>query len=175
MSTLSGQVQLVTPLAESTPITQSSQTPMIPPRRMQSMRDILDLVSTEQARADYLEGQIQHIGSISRPSPEVSFNRLDPQSQDEMYRPQSRGTTPVIENARVGMGQQQMGAVAHNNLQKQVQEHCQKNKTRRKQEWESYRTALEVFRRYKEQQKQQQSQEEQDASYAQLLQCFEWT
>ena len=64
------------------------------------------------------------------------------------------------------MGQQQMGAAACDNLQKQVQEYCQKNKTRRKQEWESHRTILEGLRRHKEQEKQQQSQEEQDASYA---------
>ena len=45
----------------------------------------------------------------------------------------------------------------------------------KKQEWESHRTVLEGLRRCKEQQKQQQSQEEQDASYAQMLQDFEWT
>ena len=73
------------------------------------------------------------------------------------------------------MGQQQMGAATHDSLQKQGQEYCQKNNTRRKQEWESHRTALEALRRQKEQQKQQQSQEEQDASYVQMLQDFEWT
>ena len=73
------------------------------------------------------------------------------------------------------MGQLQMGAVTHDNLQKQVQEYCQKNKTRRKQEWGSHRTVLEGLRRHKEQQKQQQSQREQDAIYAQMLQDFEWT
>ena len=52
------------------------------------------------------------------------------------------------------MGQQQMGAAAHDNLQKQVQEYCQKKKTRKKQEWETHRTALEGFRRHKEQQEQ---------------------
>ena len=61
------------------------------------------------------------------------------------------------------MGQQQMEAATHDNLQRQVQEYCQKNKTRRKQEWESHRTALEGLRRHKGQQKQQQSQEEWDA------------
>ena len=58
---------------------------------------------------------------------------------------------------------------------KQIQEDCQKNKIRRKQEWESHRTDQEGLRRHKEQQKQQQSQEEQDASYAQMLQDFEQT
>ena len=175
MSTLSGQTQLVTPLAKLTPVTQSSQTPMIPPRRMQPVRDILEVVSTEQARADYLERQIQHMGRITSPPPDVSSNGLEPQSQDETYRPQSRGATSVIENARVDMGQHQMGAVAHDSLQKEVQEYCQKNKTRRKQEWESHRTSLEGYGRHKEQQKQQQSQEEQDVSYAQMLQDFEQT
>ena len=54
MSTLPGQTQLVTPFAMSTPVTQSSQAPTIPPRRMQPVRDILQPVSTEQARTDYL-------------------------------------------------------------------------------------------------------------------------
>ena len=124
---------------------------MKPPRRMQPVRDILEPVSTEQTRADYLERQIQHMGSIPRPLPDVSSNRLVPQSKDETYRPQSRGATPVIENARVDMGQHQMGAAAYDNLQKQVQEYCQKNETRRKQQWESHRTALEGLRRNKEQ------------------------
>ena len=69
-------------------------------------------------------------------------------------------------NVRVVMGQQQMKAVTHDNLQRQVQEYCQKNKTRRKQEWKSLRTALEELRRHKEQQIWQQSQEKWDASYA---------
>ena len=34
VSTLEGQIQLVIPMAKSTPITQSSQVPMIPPGRM---------------------------------------------------------------------------------------------------------------------------------------------
>ena len=113
MSTLSGQTQLVTPLAKSTPVTQSSQAPMILPRRMSPVRDILELVSTEQARPDCLERQIQHIGSIPRSPPDVSSNGLVPQSQDGAYRPQSRGMTPVIENTRDERGQQKMGAVTH--------------------------------------------------------------
>ena len=164
MTTLPGQTQLVTPLAKSTSVTQSSQTPIILPRRMHTVGDILKPASTEQARVDYLERQIQHMGSITRPPPDMSFNGLAPQSQDETCRPQSRRPTPVIDNARVVMGQQQMEAATHDNLQRQVQEYCQKNKTRRKQEWESHRTALERLGRHKEQQKQQQSQEEWDAS-----------
>ena len=118
---------------------------------MQPVRDILEPVSNEQAIADYLEKQIQHMGSITRPPLDMSSNGLAPQSQDETYRPQSRRATSVIQNATVDMGQQQMGAATHDNLQKQVQEYCQKNKTRRKQKWESHRTALEGLRRHKEQ------------------------
>ena len=73
------------------------------------------------------------------------------------------------------MKQQQLRAAAHDNLQKQVQEYCQENKTKRKQDWESHRTALEGFRRHKEQQKQQQNQEEQGALYAWMLQDFKCT
>ena len=90
------------------------------------------------------------MGSITRPPPDMSCNELAPQSQDETYRPQSRGATPVIENVRVAMGQQQMNVVTHDTLQRQVQEYCQKNKAKRKQEWESHRTALEEFRRHKD-------------------------
>ena len=79
---------------------------MIPPRRMQPVRYILEPVSTEQVRADYLERQIQHMGSIPRPAPDVSSNGLAPQSRDETCRPQSKGATPVIENVRVDMGQE---------------------------------------------------------------------
>ena len=55
MSILSGQTQLVTPLAKSTPVTQSSQTPIILPGGMHTVRDILEPTFTEQARADYVE------------------------------------------------------------------------------------------------------------------------
>ena len=84
---------------------------------------------------------------------------LAPQSQDETYTSQSRGAKPVIENARVVMDQQQVEAATQDNLQRQVQEYCQKNKARRKQELESHITALEGLRRNMEQQKQQQGQE----------------
>ena len=55
MSTLSGTTQMVTPLAKSTPVTQTSQIPIMIPDRMSPVRDILEPVSNEQARADYLE------------------------------------------------------------------------------------------------------------------------
>ena len=118
---------------------------------MHTVGDTLEPAFTEQARVDYLERQIQHMGSITRQPPDMSSNGLAPQSQDETYRPQSRGATPVIESAGVVMGQQQIKAATRDNLQRQVQEYCQMNKTR-KQEWESHRTALEELRRHKEQQ-----------------------
>ena len=120
MSTLSGQTQLVTPLAKSTLVTQSSQTPARLPGGMHTVKDILESASTEQARADYLERQIQHMGSITSPPPDMSSNKLALQSQGGTYRPQSRGATPIIENVRVAMGQQQMKAVTHDTLQRQV-------------------------------------------------------
>ena len=54
MSTLLGMTQVVTPLAETTPVTQSSQIPMIPDR-IPPVRDILEPTPNEQARADSLE------------------------------------------------------------------------------------------------------------------------
>ena len=54
---------------------------MILPRRMQPMRDILQLVSTEEARADFLERQIQHLDSMHRPPPDVSSNGLEPRAR----------------------------------------------------------------------------------------------
>ena len=66
MSTLSGMTQMVTPLAKSTPVTQSSQVPLIVTDRMPPVRDILEPTSNEQANADYLEKQMRHMSSISR-------------------------------------------------------------------------------------------------------------
>ena len=54
-STLLGTTQIVTPLAKSTPVIQSSQIPVMIPDRMSPVRDILEPASNEQARADYLE------------------------------------------------------------------------------------------------------------------------
>ena len=65
MSTLPGMTQMVTPLAESTPVTQSSQMSTVP-GRIPPVRDILEPTSNEQARADYLEKQMRQMGSISR-------------------------------------------------------------------------------------------------------------
>ena len=56
MSTLPGMTQMVTPLAKSTPITQSSQMPAISDT-LSPISDILEPASNEQARSAYLERQ----------------------------------------------------------------------------------------------------------------------
>ena len=62
MSTLLGTTQMVTPLAKSTPITQSSQMPAISDT-LPPIRDILEPVSNEQSRSAYLERQMGQMGS----------------------------------------------------------------------------------------------------------------
>ena len=87
ISTLLGTTQMVTPLAESTPMTQSSQMPAIP-GRIPPVRDILEPASSEQARADYLEKQMKQMGSISRLPSNMSLledelvQRQDKQSKE---------------------------------------------------------------------------------------------
>ena len=61
MGTLPGMSQMVTPLAKSTPITQSSQMPAISDTS-QPVRDILGPASNEQARSTYLEGKMKTDG-----------------------------------------------------------------------------------------------------------------
>ena len=82
VSTLLGMTQMVTPLAESTPVTQSSQSPMTPDR-MLPIRGILELTSNEQAGADYLERQMRQISSISGlPSDIPSLEDITTKRQD---------------------------------------------------------------------------------------------
>ena len=54
MNTLPGTTQMVTPLAKSTPITQSLQMPVISDA-LPHVRDILEPVSNKEARSTYLE------------------------------------------------------------------------------------------------------------------------
>ena len=80
MSTLSGMTQMVTPLAKSSPVTQSSQIPLIVPDRVPPVRHILEPASNEQAKVDYLERQMRQMSSISRfpsdiPPPELATQR----------------------------------------------------------------------------------------------------
>ena len=154
MSILSGMTQMVTPLAESTPVTQSSQIPMIPDR-MPPVRDILESTSNEQARADYLERQLKHMGSISRLPSNVPPPVLITQRPERW----NREATSEERYSR-NKDQTQTGAVTHDCLQKRVQDYCWENRVRRKQEWKSHRMVLDRMKEYKEQQRQQQSQEE---------------
>ena len=67
MNTLPGTTSMVTPIAKSTPITQASQMSFIP-MVSHHVRDILMPSSSQQARAAYLERQIQGMNSIRIPS-----------------------------------------------------------------------------------------------------------
>ena len=65
MSPLLGTTQIVTPLAKSTPITQSSQMPAISDT-LPPIRVIVEPTSNEQARSTYLERQMRQMGTINR-------------------------------------------------------------------------------------------------------------
>ena len=65
MSTLLGTTQMVTPLVESTLMTQSSQLPTIP-STLPPIRDILEPTSNKQARSNYLERQMRQMGSTTK-------------------------------------------------------------------------------------------------------------
>ena len=67
VSSLPGTTQMVTPLAKSTLITQSSQMPAISDT-LPPIRDILEPASNEQARSAYLERQMRQMDSIKLPS-----------------------------------------------------------------------------------------------------------
>ena len=62
-NTLPGTTNMVTPLAKSTPITQSSQMPTISDS-LPHVKDILEHTSTEQARSAYLERQMRQMDSV---------------------------------------------------------------------------------------------------------------
>ena len=64
---VSGTTQMVTPLAKSTLIMQSSQMHSIS-ATVPSIRDILEPASNEQARSAYLERQMKQMDSIKLPS-----------------------------------------------------------------------------------------------------------
>ena len=65
--TLPGTTSIDTPIAKSTPVIQTSQIPSRP-IALPCMRDILEPSSGEQARAAYLERQIQNMNSVRVPS-----------------------------------------------------------------------------------------------------------
>ena len=66
MSTLPGTTNMDTPIAKSTPVTQASQMPVLP-IVPSNERDILEPMSSEQARSAYLERQMQGMSSVRLP------------------------------------------------------------------------------------------------------------
>ena len=60
-NTLPGITDIATPIAKSTPVTQASHTPVI---LTVPERDIMEPMSSERARAAYLEWQIQDMSSV---------------------------------------------------------------------------------------------------------------
>ena len=66
VNTLPGTTSMVTPIAKSMPVTQASQVPILP-IVPSSERDILEPLSNEQARAAYLERQMQGMNSVKLP------------------------------------------------------------------------------------------------------------
>ena len=67
VNTLPGTTQMVTPLAKSTPITQSLQMPTISDT-LPPIGDILEPTSSEQVRSAYLERQRRQMVSVKLPS-----------------------------------------------------------------------------------------------------------
>ena len=67
VNTLPGTISMVTPIAKSIPMTQASQMPSIP-IVLPHVRDILVPSSCEQARAAYIERQIEDMSSDRLPS-----------------------------------------------------------------------------------------------------------
>ena len=66
MNTLSEATSIDTPIAKSTPVTQASQIPPIP-IVSSYVKDILEPSSSEQAKAAYLERQMQNMSSVRIP------------------------------------------------------------------------------------------------------------
>ena len=66
MSTLPGTTDMVTPIAKSMPVIQASQMPALP-NVSSNKRDILEPMSTEQARSAYFERQMQGMSSVRLP------------------------------------------------------------------------------------------------------------
>ena len=81
VNTLPGTTSIVTPIAKSTPITQASQMPTLP-IVTPSERDILEPSSSEQARAAYLERQMQVMSSVRLPSDMPSLEDMSHGSEN---------------------------------------------------------------------------------------------
>ena len=63
-NTLPGITDIATPIAKSTPVTQASH---IPVTQTMPVRDILEPMSSERARAAYIEQQMQDMSSVQLP------------------------------------------------------------------------------------------------------------
>ena len=74
-NTLLGITKLPTPIAKSTPVTQALHVPMI-----KTERDIVQPMSSEKARATYLENQMRDMSSVQLPSkiPSIKEESLTP-------------------------------------------------------------------------------------------------
>ena len=123
-NTLQRTTSIVTPLAKSTPVTQSSQMPTIS-AAFPHIGDILEPASSEQARSVYLERQMRQMDNVKLPS-----------------------GMPSLEDGMTSMPE---------SLHNRIQNLCQEKKDKRKQEWESHKTALEKLKESKRQQHHQQT------------------
>ena len=63
-NTLPGITNIATPLAQSTPVTQASHIPVVGPT---AGRDIVQPISSEGARAKYLEGHMKGMSNMNQP------------------------------------------------------------------------------------------------------------
>ena len=82
VNTLPGMTSIDTPIAKSTSVTQASQIPSIP-IVSSHMKDIPEPSSSEQARATYLERQMQNMNSVQIPSSMPSLEdgaQIEPES-----------------------------------------------------------------------------------------------
>ena len=143
---------MVTPLAKSMLITQSSQMSTIPDR-ITPVRDIVEPISNEQARAKFLEKQMRQIGSMSKVSSDMPSLEEVP-----ICSPGKRSEETISERECKGnIAQPQMGI---DGLQARIQNYCWEDELRKKQEWESHKMILVKMKEDKEQLQHQQSQEE---------------
>ena len=84
VNTLPGTTNIVTPIAKSMPVAQASHVPVlpnVPPHE----RDILEPMSSEQARSTYLERQMQGMSSVKLPFDMPTLENVSPKST---YLPQ---------------------------------------------------------------------------------------
>ena len=138
-NTLPEITNIATLVAKSTPVTQASQILVIP---NVTEGDIIKPVSSELARAAYLEWQIQDMSSVWLP-----LNI--PSMEEESHAP--------------------------TDLSGRIHTFCREWKEKRKQEWESYKIALDVMKESKGKQLKQSDKKEREIIYSQMAQNMEKT